>query len=225
MGKNKESDFPDEYRNGFAMFLGCRIDLSARPLIPRPETEFWVERAIGDLKNLKRSGARALDIFSGSGCAGIAVAKHLPGIRVDFSDIDPGAVGQIKINIRENNICPELANAFEGGFFNKIPKGILYDAILANPPYIDPARIGQVQKSVLDYEPRQALFSGNGGLEAIEIFLAQAGNFLRPEGFIYLEFDPSQKRRIAGIIREKKYSSFQFFKDQFSRWRFVKIIK
>jgi Methylase of polypeptide chain release factors len=62
-------------------------------------------------------------------------------------------------------------------FFDKIPKGILYDAILANPPYIDPARIGQVQRSVLDYEPHQALFSGNGGLEAIEIFLAQAGNF------------------------------------------------
>jgi len=219
-----DSDIPEEYQRGFAIFLGCRIDLSARPLIPRPESEFWTSRAIGDLEKIK-GNIRVLDIFSGSGCIGVAAAKSLPLALVDFCDIDPKAVEQIKINIGINAINAARVQIFLSDIFGGIPQDVRYDAILSNPPYIDPARCAEVQKSVLDYEPHIALFAGKGGLEIIEKFLNQAKNSLKDKGFIYMEYDPLQKKLVGDIIKSEKYSSSEFFKDQFGQWRFVKIFK
>ena len=216
---------PEEYANGFAMFLGIKIDLSRRVLIPRPETEYWVQRAIDDLRHLKTNDLRVLDIFSGSGCVGIAVAKNLPHARVDFSDVSLDAIEQIKINIAAHQIPESFTNVFESDIFNDIPRNNSYDAILANPPYIDPARIGEVQRSVLDYEPRGALFSADAGRETAKKFLEQAINFLRPGGFIYLEFDALQLGAIEDMAELCGYFSINFFKDQFGEWRFAKIVK
>lgn len=220
-----KSDLPKEYETGYAMFLGCKIDLSRRVLIPRPETEFWTAAAIKDLENLKKEDLRILDIFSGSGCIGVAAAKKLPAANVDLSDIDPRAVWQIKINLEINDINRNRVNIFKSDTFNDIPAGNSYDAILANPPYIDLDRIGEVQRSVLDYEPRVALFSGGGGTEAIDKFLKEAKNFLKVRGFIYLEFDKSQANAIKKMVEAGGYSSAEFFNDQFGELRFVKIIK
>ncbi len=219
-----KSDIPEEYQTGFARFLGCKIDLSARPLIPRPETEFWVKRAIVDLARLPQKTIRVLDIFSGSGCIGVAVAGNFLQSLVDFADIDSSAIGQIEINCKINKIAESRTRIFKSDVFDDIPL-CEYDAILANPPYIDPAKIGQVQNSVLDWEPLRALFAEKRGLALIEKFLRQAKKFLKPEGFIYLEFDSSQKRDIIKMLKAGNYSSFKFFKDQFGQWRFAKIIK
>jgi len=220
-----ESDLPEEYQTGRAIFLGCKIDLSMRVLIPRPETEFWTAAAIKDLENLKKENLRILDIFSGSGCIGVAAAKKLPSANVDLSDIDSRAVRQIKINLEINDINKNRVNIFKSDIFNDIPAGNSYDAILANPPYIDPARIGEVQRSVLDYEPRVALFSGGGGTDTIDKFLKEAKNFLKVRGFIYMEFDKSQANAIKKMVEAGGYSSAEFFNDQFGELRFVKIIK
>lgn len=220
-----DAELPDEYKDGYTTFLGYRIDLSRRVLIPRPETEYWVGRAINDLRDLKTNDLRVLDIFSGSGCVGIAVAKNLPEAKVDFSDANLDAIEQIKINIAAHQIPEGFTNVLESDIFNNIPQDNLFDAILANPPYIDPARIGEVQRSVLDYEPRDALFSAKSGLETIEKFLEQAINFLRPGGFIYLEFDALQIGAIEDMVESCGYFSINFFKDQFGEWRFAKIVK
>ena len=222
MKTQNKTDIPEEYKKGFVDFLGCKIDLSRRPLIPRPETEFWTKRAIIDLAELGASKIRVLDIFSGSGCIGIAVAKNLPLSSVDFSDIEASAVEQIKINCEINAIASDRFRIFRSDIFAGIPEG-KYDAILANPPYIDPLKIGQVQKSVLDWEPGAALFAADKGLAQINEFLKQAKDFLTPEGFIYLEFDFSQKNDIMKIVKKEEYSAPEFFKDQFGKWRFAKI--
>lgn len=219
------TDIPEEYADGFTIFLGCRIDLSKRPLIPRPETEIWVEQAIRELKESKAGELRILDIFSGSGCIGVVVAKNFPDAHVDFSDIDGKSIEQIKINIIGNGIFGKNTQVFKSDIFKSIPTGEQYDAILANPPYIDPKRIGEVQKSVLDYEPHNALFATKGGLDIIDKFLKEAFDFLKVEGIIYLEFDPSQREDIDGMIRKAGYRGADFFKDQFGEWRFVRVFK
>lgn len=220
---NKDN-LPDEYKDGYSFFCGAKIDLSRRVLIPRPETEFWARAAIIDLAKAGGNPA-VLDIFSGSGCVGIAVARAIPGARVDLADIDPAAIDQIGINLEINNISRGRARIYHSDMFDVIPEGNFYNAILANPPYVDPGRLAEVQRSVLDWEPARALFSAKHGIEASQKFLCQARARLADSGFIYLEFDPLQRQTIIKISGKAGYSRTETFKDQYGRWRFARISK
>ena len=216
---------PKAYQKGFINFLNCKIDLSKRVLIPRTETMYWVKKAIKDIKKNNKE-IEALDIFSGSGCIGIAILKKIPTLcyELDFADNDQRAINQIKINLKINDIPEKKYKVYKSSFFNKIPKK-KYDFIFANPPYVAKKRIDEVGKSVLRYEPQEALFSGEEGLEHIEEFLKKAKSFLKKDGCIYLEFDPQQKGRIEKILQKQNYNFFKFHKDQFKKYRFVKIKK
>ena len=216
---------PKAYEKGFTVFLGCKIDLSQRVLIPRTETAYWVRRAIATIQKNNKP-IEALDIFSGSGCIGIAVLKKIPFLchRLDFADKNQKAINQIKINLKINKIPEKKWKVYKSSFFNKIPKKT-YDFIFANPPYVTKKRIKEVGESVLKYEPQEALFSGGEGLNHIKEFLKKAKPFLKKEGHIFLEFDPQQKGRIEKILQKQNYSFFRFYKDQFKKYRFVKIKK
>jgi release factor glutamine methyltransferase len=191
-------------------------------LIPRPETEFMVRYAIQDLTVGGLRAPEVLDIFSGSGCVGLAIAKNVLAASVDLSDIDPKAVAQIKINLDINGIDSGRARVFTSDIFEDIPAGTKYDLIIANPPYVDPARIGEVQDSVLDHEPGRALFGGKLGLEVIDRFLKEAKKFLAAGGSIYMEFDPQQAAAIGRILDGNGYKRYALLKDQYGQTRFVK---
>ncbi len=210
---------PIDYVIGFTEFLGCKIDLSKKPLIPRSETGYWVEKAIEEFKN--RKSIKILDIFAGSGCIGLAVLKDIKNSKVCFSEKDNKLVEQIKINCKINKINPKKYKIFKSDIFGGV-KG-KYDYIFANPPYIAKVKINLIQKSVLQFEPRLALFGGADGLFYIKKFLNKAKNYLNPGGAIFMEFSPEQKREIEKIIKKNKYSGSNFYKDQYSRWRWVKI--
>ena len=94
---------PYEYVLGSVDFLGAHIDLSLRPMIPRPETAFWVARAIEELKT-KDAPLRLADTFSGAGNVGIALLKHLPNASVEFFELDPALKAQIEKSIEQNGI-------------------------------------------------------------------------------------------------------------------------
>lgn len=215
---------PTEYKKGFIGFLGCKINLSKRTFIPRVETKYWVKKAIQELR-IKNRKSRILDMFAGSGCIGIAVLKACPELcrRVDFVDSDKKAISQIKINLKLNRISQKRYKIYRSDLFEKL-KGKTYDVIFANPPYVAKDRIGEVQKSVLEYEPKKALFSGKKGLNYIKKFLKEAKRFLKKEGVIYLEFDPEQKAEIKKILEKQGYRNFRFFKDQFKKYRWLKTV-
>ena len=221
--KQAKSELPKEYKKGNVDFLGCFIDLSYRVFIPRPETEYWTESAVRELKG--RPFLAALDMFSGSGCVGIAVLKNIKNSTVDFCEADPRAVKQIKKNLKINKFGQKRYRVYRSDMFKDLPPGALYDVILANPPYVDYNRIGEVQPSVLEHEPHLALFSGKNGMAAIEKFLAGAKNHLTEKGTIYLEFDAAQVVPIESVLKKEKYSSWKIFSDQFGRERFARIEK
>jgi len=213
-------DIPVEYKKGLIKFLNCRIDLSKRTFIPRIETEFWVKKAlkeIGDSRPLL-----ILDIFSGSGCIGISLLKNIKKSFVDFVDIDERAIKQIKINTKLNEISAERYRIIKSDLFSRL-KGKKYDFIFANPPYVARNRIKEVQPSVLKYEPSRALFGGKKGLFYIKRLLKTGKDFLKNNGIIYLEIDPLQRKDVEDILKNSGYRKFKFFKDQFKKYRWVKI--
>jgi release factor glutamine methyltransferase len=191
---------PLAYIIGWSDFLDCRIDLSLRPLIPRPETEWWVEQVINKTETTKP--LKILDLFAGSGCIGIALLKHLPNAVVDFGEKEQTLKEQIEKNIFENKIDPKRARIITTDVFSNIPDP--YDIIVANPPYIDPETPETVDRSVLDWEPHAALFAEKGGLFFIEALLQQASGHLNADGVLYVEFAKDQEEDIAQLMKETK---------------------
>lgn len=208
---------PLDYLIGHVHFLDCKIDLSKKPLIPRCETEFWVEKVLTKCKK-----GFFLDIFSGSGCIGLAILKHVPGATVVFSDSEENCLEQIKINCELNEIDPKRYEIVKSNVFEDTPKRLEFDYIFANPPYI-PTHSTDIQNSVLLNEPAAALFGGTDGLKYIEKFLKEAKNFLKKRGEIYMEFDNPEKEQIKKLLKKYGYKSYEFKKDQFNKWRYLLI--
>ena len=221
MSLKKKLKSPLQYKKGFVKFLGCKINLSKKPFIPRIETEYWVGKAIEELR-IKNRELRILDIFAGSGCIGIAVLKHIKKSYMDFADDDRKSIEQIKINLKLDKVSPKRYKIYKSDLFRKL-KERTYNVIFANPPYVAEDRINEVQKSALEYEPKKALFSGKKGLNHIKRFLKEAKRFLKQEGIIYLEFDPKQKKEIEKILEKNGYKDYKIFKDQFKKYRWLKI--
>lgn len=211
-------ELPEDYRVGYKYFLGAKIDLSKRPFIPREETEYWVSLAIKEIKE----NSICLDLFSGSGCIGVAVLKNVNNSYCDFGEKEDLFLEQIKINLDLNGIDENRYSVIKTDIFSNIKKQ--YDFILANPPYIALNRINEVGEDVKTYEPHIALFSGKEGLDAITEFLLKANMFLKDHGVIYMEFDEKQLKNIEEIIKNN-YSRYEFLKDQFNKYRFARIEK
>lgn len=198
-------------------FLQCKINLSRKSFEPELETEFWVGKVITKISAIKP--VFILDMFSGSGCIGIAVLKSLTNSRVDFVDVSGEATKQIKINLKLNNIPEERYGIYQSDLFRKIPKN-LYDFIFANPPYVALNRKKEVQKEVLKKNPRKALFAGPNGMALIKKFLARAVKYLKPKGKIFMEFDPLQKKEIKKIMLRLGLKT-DFYEDQFQKCRWL----
>lgn len=211
---------PLDYVIGFTEFLGCKIDLSKKPLIPRPETEFWVEKVLADLK---RNHVTVLDMFSGSGCIGVTVLQHVNKSSVIFAEKEKKLLDQIKINCRLNGLNNKDYKIIQSDMFKNV-KG-KFNYIFANPPYIPVKKQDKIQKSVFQYEPKQALFGGNDGLKHIRKFLKSAKQFLEDDGKIFMEFDSPQKDAIEKMLKQYGYQSWKFNKDQYQKWRWVSIYK
>ncbi len=215
---------PLDHIIGFTDFLGCKILVNKNVLIPRVETEFWVEKAIEEMSlnntSLYKQGTSVLDMFAGSGCIGISIMRHIKSAKVVFVESEKEAVVQIKINCKVNKINAKRYKIIQSDIFENV--GVQkFDYIFANPPYIPLTKKKSIQKSVVDYEPHVALFGGKAGMFFIRKFLAEAKNFLNPGGKIYMEFDTTQKRAIYQFIKKLKYKKWDFHRDQYGKVRYV----
>lgn len=208
---------PLAYIIGWSDFLGCKIDVTLHPMIPRPETEFWLERAIGELKARKQP-LKILDVFSGSGCIGVAVAKHVPVSTVDFSEFDPKLAEQIAMNIALNNIDGSRTRIFTGDAFEKITD--TYDAIFANPPYIDPKAKEEMDWSVIGFEPHLAFFSEEEGMKHAHEIIDHGAKYLNPDGVYYIEHDAHQRPELIKMLEGTPWK-YEFWNDQYGQIRFL----
>ncbi len=213
---------PLAYLIGHIPFLNTTIYLDSRPLIPRPETEFWTKEVIESLNHTPTLGIsnshplHILDLCAGSGCIGVAIAKALPNSHVDFSEIEKRHIATIEKNVRENNISPERANIYHTNLYDSVSGK--YDLIVSNPPYID-STLNRVHESVVNFEPHLSLFGGKGGMDVIVDIIKQAPQHLTPSGQLWLEHEPEQSAQISMCASDNGFTSTTH-KDQYGNERY-----
>ena len=155
---------PVAYLIGEWEFYGLPLDISERVLIPRPDTEVLAAAAIEGLRGM--DGPRVLDLCAGSGCIGLAVAKHVPSSHVVLGELDEGALRVCRQNIRRTGLSGQVVS-MQLNALEKAPARLgEFDCIVSNPPYIPDGDIAGLDPSVRDYEPHLALKGGADGLSA-----------------------------------------------------------
>lgn len=190
---------PFGYVMGFFDFLGVRVDLSMKPMIPRDETAFWVSKMIDELKD-RKGKLRLLDAFAGSGNIGVALVKHLPEADVDISEYDPRLTEQILLTLRNNKLEREGVRVFAGDSL----EGAVgpYTAMFANPPYIAPKYKEEVMNELV-HEPELAFFDRTDGTYYHTYMIEHGHEYLESGGFLAMESDLEQhdgiERTIQGV--------------------------
>jgi release factor glutamine methyltransferase len=192
---------PVAYIVGHRAFRRLVLAVDARVLVPRPETELLVELALG----LPR-GARVLDCCCGSGAIALALKDERPDLSVTGSDIDPAALAVAAANgeALRLDVAWQPADLLVG-----LPDA--YDAIVANPPYIDTAAISTLDPEISRHEPRHALDGGPSGLELIVRLIEQAAT--TSVSTLILEHGQGQEQAIATKCRAAGYTRVEHHQD------------
>ena len=156
---------PVAYIVGRRGFRRLELAVDSRVLIPRPETELLVELAL-ELP----PGARVLDCCCGGGAIALALADERPDLDLSASDIDEGALAVARANARALSLEVRFSRA---DLLDGLPDS--FDAIVANPPYVEHDAIEGLEPEVARHEPRRALDGGASGLDVLERLIDQAG--------------------------------------------------
>jgi release factor glutamine methyltransferase len=193
-------------------FYGLSYYVDHRVLIPRPETELLVEKAIDFAQNKQHNyDLKIADIGTGSGAIAISLAIHLAKSAIFAIDISPTALEVASINCQKHNIRKQIT-FLHGDLLNPLPVSV--DMIVANLPYIAESEMKNLPPEIRDFEPITALHGGDDGLHYIEMLLQQAISKINPDGCILLEIGLGQRPMMANIT--KRYfpnAAVTFFKD------------
>ena len=214
--KRKER-IPLQHIFGKWEFMGYEFFVSADCLIPRPDTEILVEKALGVIKG----GERVADLCTGSGCIGISLALNRPNIDLTMLDISESALNMAKKNAEKHNINAH----FVLGDLRNVLEGEKFDVIVSNPPYIPTKDIEGLSPEVKK-EPILALDGGENGLDIIDFLVNDGLLLLNDGGKMLIEFGYDQEKCIDTCLKNNKnISSYKIFYDYGGNPRCVLICK
>ncbi|MCK8626284.1 peptide chain release factor N(5)-glutamine methyltransferase [Apilactobacillus kunkeei] len=187
---------PAQYIIGETDFYGNRFKVDDRVLIPRPETEELVEWLLTDFADQK--DLKVLDMGTGSGAIAISISKEHPDWQVDAADISAKALQVAGLN---NEMNKTNVRFIESDLFNAITED--YDVIISNPPYISEDEINYMDESVIEHEPKEALFAKNNGL----FMYQKIADYIKIKkdtvhGSLYLEIGFKQTEAVTEIFTE-----------------------
>lgn len=203
---------PVAYITGEWEFYGVPLVIKSGVLIPRVDTEVLVDTVVMALKGRKMD-ARILDLCSGSGCIGCAIAKTLPATRVVMVDNSKIALELSRENVEKNQLLPRVS--FMEADVKAMPPMMLgsFDILVCNPPYIPTADIDGLDVSVKNYEPKVALDGGEDGLDFYRAILKRWKNVVRIGGLMIFEVGINQAKDVAQLMRDSGIAEIGFAKD------------
>lgn len=182
---------PVAYILGRKGFRGIELEVDARVLVPRPETELLVEVA------LELAPATVLDVGTGSGAVALAVAEELPTAAVTATDTSAGALELARENASRLGLDDRVGFAT-----GTLPARGSFDLLLANLPYVGAGEWEQLEPEIRDHEPRKALVPGPSGLEAISSLIARLAADPELARAAALEVGAGQAAEVAGLLGE-----------------------
>ncbi len=197
--KRRAAGTPVAYLVGHREFFSLTFEVTPDVLIPRPETEQLVVRAI-DLAKEARVASIA-DVGTGSGILAVCCAKHLPLASVTAIDISATALAVATRNAERHSVA-ERITFVESNLFENLPNQQQFDLILSNPPYVSTEEMAELDPEVRDFEPHLALDGGVQGMEIVERLLKQSVDRLRPDGWLLIEVSPMNAKRVEQLVDE-----------------------
>lgn len=203
---------PLAYILGQWSFYGMELTVTPDVLIPRDDTLAVAELAVKKAMFLPQN-PRILDLCTGSGCIGLAIAKRVKDARVTMGDISPAALRVARRNITDQHLAGRVsciaidalkpATKFLGTF----------DMIVSNPPYVTTAQMAELPISVRDFEPQLALHGGEDGLDFYRAILQNYTQALAPNGYLLFEFGMGQEDDIGDLLRQFDYEIMEWKQD------------
>ena len=215
---------PIQYILGQVNFYGLTINVNPSVLIPRPETEELVATVIEENKN--KQSLNIIDIGTGSGCIAIALARHLPQAQLFATDLKKEALNTARLNAKINNVkvkfqLHDIIATYSPVFDGQTPG---YDIIVSNPPYVLPSQKTQMSRTVLDYEPEEALFvPENEPLIFYEAICYFASHNLRSGGKVYCEINEDMASEMIKMFERRAIENYSIYHDLNGKKRIVRV--
>ena len=204
---------PIAYLVGKTEFYSLELNVTPACMIPRPETELLVERAIEFLRT--RNGKQFVcDLCTGSGCIAVAIARNYPDCQIIATDISDAALSVAAKNIEKHRLKEQI-RLLCGDLFDPIMPQLDvekpvrhslgdggFDLIVCNPPYVSAAEFEKLDKNVKDYEPKLALFAGDEGLDIYRRIIERVGTFLKSDAAVMLEIGYNQGQAVKQLLEQ-----------------------
>ena len=182
-------------------FYSLPLTITPDCLIPRPETEHLVERAILFLRQ-RSGGQHVLDLCTGSGCIAAAIAKNVNDAHIVATDISDAALKVAAANVEKLKLADKV-RLLCGDLFDPIIEGLdeaWFDLIVSNPPYVSEAEYEGLDKNVKEYEPSHALLAGADGMDVYKRIAEEVDDFLKPDGRLMMEIGYAQGPAIGELL-------------------------
>ena len=205
---------PVAYLLGEKEFWSLLLRVGPGVLVPRPETELVVERALAHLPGDRNLDV--LDLAAGSGAIALAIASERPRCRVVATDLAAAAVAATRENASRLGMGGRIT-VLQGTWFEPV-RNRRFDLIASNPPYIATDDV-RVEPGVRRHEPTAALFAGPTGLEALEVIAAGAPRHLRPGGWLVVEHGDTQGAAVRALFTAAGFEDVRTLRDLSGRER------
>lgn len=195
----RASGVPAQYITGHQEFWGLDLIVSPAVLIPRPETEHVIETVLDHVGRAPSPARlRIVDVGTGSGCIALALAKELPQAEIQAVDISNDALEIAGANAARHQLSDRIH--FSQGDLLAGFEPYSFDFVVSNPPYVGESEEDFVQLDVRKFEPRNAVFAGPKGTEAIERLIPQAHEVLKPGSWLVMEISGTIASRVKELL-------------------------